>query len=527
MDTSFFKIDKLGAELGKGSYGAVNVFNENRAFKSFYRRDLSKYEEISVLSSINHPNIVSYHGLGVYNDNVGIVMELCEMTLDDYLNLPVLDTVEDDYGPFMVDNGHRLPFKTEHYLDACHQLLSGISCLHRAKITHADIKCNNVMIKGGRLVLGDFGLAIQGHASGKRDINLCATIEWRPLDIIYLARNGEYEKIIPDQSDRMDEWCAKVSDHYYEAIELYQVDIYSIGLIILSILLGKSQPHSPLDEPNMYDLLSKWHRNCSTRSLQTARNYLRRMDNWPNINGMADFLSRMIVSSPWYRYHTIDEAFTHKIFSDNGYGEPIVGIHHKMKWRMDPNIPRVDKKIIKTACSKFASIKQISSFAPSLICEGIIYMIGYLHYINELRIKNNRPDFYNFNPRINTDEFLIKTAISMTCSSLYSYYNLELEATRNKYPTMFDDYLILSGGRMFLEVEWSTSSVSRLSPLGFYLQPDHPYETLTEYIMASERSLIRQPYSTISRKYHLSDVDTRLTISKYLQLIDDIIATIP
>jgi non-specific serine/threonine protein kinase/NIMA (never in mitosis gene a)-related kinase len=532
MTEQIVKIEELEAELGSGTYGAVNVYRETQAYKSFYRRDLSKYDEISVLRSIDHPNIVAFHGLGVHNDKVGIIMELCEMTLDDYLSLPIvsINGLDEDYGPFItreVDGVKgRPPFRHEHYLDACHQLLSGIACLHEVKITHADIKGNNVMIKDGRLVIGDFGLAIQCHASGKRDINICATIEWRPLDIIYLARNGEYGKIIPNGSDRMTEWCEKVSEHYYDVIELYQVDIYSIGLIILSILIGKPQPHSPLDQQDMYGLLGSWHRNCSTRSLQTIRNYLRRMEGWPAVSDMADFLSRMVASSPWNRYHTVGEALTHKIFTTNGYNEPIRGIHHINKWRRDESIPTLNTKIIKRACSIFGSIKPISSISSGLLCEGIIYLIGYLHYIHELRVKNNKPDFYQFNSKIDTDDFLINTAISMTRVSIYGNHNLESEAIKNKYPTMFDDYAILSNGRMFLEAEWSTSSASRLSPLGFYLQPNYLYETLTEYIMATERSLIRQPYLAISRKYHLSDINTKLNIGLYHKLVDDIIATI-
>jgi serine/threonine protein kinase len=159
MTEQIVKIEELEAELGSGTYGAVNVYRETQAYKSFYRRDLSKYDEISVLRSIDHPNIVAFHGLGVHNDKVGIIMELCEMTLDDYLSLPIvsINGLDEDYGPFItreVDGVKgRPPFRHEHYLDACHQLLSGIACLHEVKITHADIKGNNVMIKDGRLFI--------------------------------------------------------------------------------------------------------------------------------------------------------------------------------------------------------------------------------------------------------------------------------------------------------------------------------------------------------------------------------------
>lgn len=525
MDSSFIKINNLNKILGSGTYGVVSIIDKNSVFKSFKTKNQSKYEEITILQSINHPNIVSYLGIGIHDSDIGIILERCEMILDDYLNMPVIENVN-DYPLFSHNNKSRYKFRKADYIDACYQLLSGISFLHRSKITHGDIKGNNIMIKDGRLVYCDFGMSIRGHASGKRSLEMCATIEWRPLDIIYLSHNGQFETIIGTITSKLQMFCEDVQEHHDGIIELYQVDIYSVGLIMLAILCGKPQPHSTLDDPDIYSLLKKWHINCSTRTLPTIRNYLKHIEGWHNISGMSSLISRMVTSSPWLRYNSIQNALDHEIFTRNGYIEPIDGIYHPFSWEITNT--KIDTRIIKKALIIFGSSINVTSRTVNFIAEGIIHLIGYLHYINFLRnpiIKRGSPymiENYKLNNKIATDEYLIDVSVTMTFSVLFGNENFELSAKRSKYLNMFDDYFMISRGNMFLTHDCSTSSIKRLAPLGFYLT-NHDYKTITEYIIEVERGNILNIFKDIAIAYGLNESEKNLTLIEYNMLINDII----
>jgi serine/threonine protein kinase len=135
-------------ELASGSQGTVyrarSEDGEWFAVKVFKHVDPSFNVETSVLSRIDHPNVISMkaHGVvrmhGLYRGV--IVMEMGRQTLFDILTQGALG-----------EHGARV---------YSHQLLEGLKECHRLKIAHCDIKLENTISgQDGAMRIADFGLS--------------------------------------------------------------------------------------------------------------------------------------------------------------------------------------------------------------------------------------------------------------------------------------------------------------------------------------------------------------------------------
>ncbi|KOS19377.1 MAP kinase kinase kinase wis4 [Escovopsis weberi] len=99
-------------------------------------------EEMGVLEVLDHPNVVSYHGIEVHRDRVYIFMEFCSG--GSLANLLEHGRIEDE----QVIMVYAL------------QLLEGLVYLHESGITHRDIKPENILLDhNGIIKYVDFGAA--------------------------------------------------------------------------------------------------------------------------------------------------------------------------------------------------------------------------------------------------------------------------------------------------------------------------------------------------------------------------------
>ena len=224
--------------LGQGSYGSVyKVYHkfEKKMYalkKIFITEDLIEdkfdiFREVQIYANLEHQNIVKYYSSWVdidvtsiseYNKMIGededgsetitklcpilfIQMELCDTTLKEYM----LSTMEDDCINIRINY-----FK---------QIIDGIEYLHKNNIMHRDLKPDNIFIVNGIIKIGDFGLC---------------------------TNNVNYEKLaICSMSD-------DVGTSIYASPEIksghygYEVDIYSMGIILLELLLKYSTIHEKM-----------------------------------------------------------------------------------------------------------------------------------------------------------------------------------------------------------------------------------------------------------------------------------------
>ena len=97
---------------------------------------LKKYleNEILILNSIKHPNIIRLYDVKRKPDYIYIVMELCNGgSLHDCLQNYI--------------KKYKKPFTEEIVQYLMKQILSGLKCLHDQKIIHRDLKLSNILIK--------------------------------------------------------------------------------------------------------------------------------------------------------------------------------------------------------------------------------------------------------------------------------------------------------------------------------------------------------------------------------------------
>jgi len=140
--------------LGRGAQGSVILVRrkaDNNKFvvKRIFIDDQTEenqddvQNEIRVLSSVAHPNIVAYYGSFVEDNVLNVVMEYA-----------------DNGSLFQHIQRAKAPFAEAEICSVFSQLTMALKYLHDKKILHRDIKTKNIfMTKKQRVKLGDFGLS--------------------------------------------------------------------------------------------------------------------------------------------------------------------------------------------------------------------------------------------------------------------------------------------------------------------------------------------------------------------------------
>ena len=191
--------------LGKGGFArCYELFdpetNHSSAAKIIPKKNLIKsrakqklISEIKIHKSINHENIVKFEHYFEDSEYIYILIELCHNhTLHELLKRRKKLT----------------ELEVQYYIL---QLVKALQYLHSLKIIHRDLKLANLFLSEKmELKLGDFGLATTLNFDGERKRSLCGTPNYIAPEIL----DGK-------------------TGHSYE------VDIWSIGIIIYILLIGK------------------------------------------------------------------------------------------------------------------------------------------------------------------------------------------------------------------------------------------------------------------------------------------------
>jgi len=203
IDPSSNKKYVRGKFLGKGGFArcyeltdpskeilAGKIVSKSLLVKQHQKEKMS--QEISIHRSLQHRHIVGFHGFFEDSDNVYIILELCRRRSMMELHKRRKAITEPE---------------TRYFI---RQLLNGVKHLHDRKIIHRDLKLGNLFLNDDMDVkIGDFGLATRVDYSGERKRTLCGTPNYIAPEIL----------------------CKK--GHSYE------VDIWSIGCIMYTLLVGK------------------------------------------------------------------------------------------------------------------------------------------------------------------------------------------------------------------------------------------------------------------------------------------------
>ena len=139
-------------DIGEGNFGKVklsilNATNENFAIKILNKEKLksqtksSAYNEIEIISKLNHENIIHVEKILEDKDNYYIIMEYCDNgELFEYIvNNERLDQIESSI--------------------FFYQLINGVEYIHKQGFAHRDLKPENLLLTKNKILkIIDFGL---------------------------------------------------------------------------------------------------------------------------------------------------------------------------------------------------------------------------------------------------------------------------------------------------------------------------------------------------------------------------------
>ena len=211
--------------------------------------------EIKVHRSLHHPNIVRFENNFEDEDYVYILSELCtNQSLNDLIRR----------------RKRLIELEVQCYLM---QILYALKYMHSFRVIHRDIKPGNIFLNDKlEIKIGDFGLAAKLEFEGERKRTICGTPNYIAPEILE-GRNG----------------------HSYE------VDIWSIGILIYSMLYGRA-PFETHDVKLTYKRIKmlSYHFPEGINISPEAR----------------DLVSRILVLNPLER-PSIDEIMNHGFFTKN------------------------------------------------------------------------------------------------------------------------------------------------------------------------------------------------------------------
>ncbi|EGS18823.1 uncharacterized protein CTHT_0054330 [Thermochaetoides thermophila DSM 1495] len=254
LGKGYFAEVYLCIEKSTGQRWAVKRFTKNPGYEDRSKNE-GLQQEVAMLMSVNHPNIVCLKELFNEPTAVYLVLEYCPGG--------ELFTRIADHGK-LTEGETRKVFK---------QLFDGVKYLHDRNIIHRDIKPENILLMDDQLnvKLADFGLAkIVGEDSFAT--TLCGTPSYVAPEVIVESRRRHYSKA---------------------------VDIWSLGVVLYICLCGFPPFSAELERPDFpYNLQEQIKRGL----------YEYPSPYWDPIGDPAlDLIDRMLVVKPERRY-TIDQC---------------------------------------------------------------------------------------------------------------------------------------------------------------------------------------------------------------------------
>ena len=198
--------------LGEGGMGEVYLAEDLRLHRNVALKLLPPYSAVSTgrvrrfeqearaASALNHPNIVTIHDVGRWQDRDFIATEFVD-------------------GQTLRELMHGTTMNVDQALDFAVQLASAVSAAHEAGIVHRDIKPENVMVRPDGIVkVLDFGLA-KLASQQREDSNSIVTTN--PGMVM-----GTVQYMSPEQA------CGDDVDA--------RTDIWSMGVVLYEMFAGRA-----------------------------------------------------------------------------------------------------------------------------------------------------------------------------------------------------------------------------------------------------------------------------------------------
>ncbi|XP_034460956.1 mitogen-activated protein kinase kinase kinase kinase 5-like [Hippoglossus hippoglossus] len=175
-------------------------------------------QEIVIVKSCKHPNIVAYYGSYIRANKLWICMEFCG-------------------GGSLQDIYHVTgPLSEPQIAYICREMLQGLDYLHAQKKIHRDIKGANILLNNqGEVKLADFGISAQITATLARRMSFIGTPYWMAPEVAAVEIKGGYNELC-------DIWSVGIT-----AVELAELQppLFDVHPLRVLFLMSKSGYQPP------------------------------------------------------------------------------------------------------------------------------------------------------------------------------------------------------------------------------------------------------------------------------------------
>nr|XP_033812434.1 mitogen-activated protein kinase kinase kinase kinase 1 isoform X2 [Geotrypetes seraphini] len=218
---------ELLQKVGGGTYGDVykarnKVTGELAAIKIVKMEaddDFSAIEqEIQIVKSCTHHNIVAYYGSYIRFNKLWICMEFCG-------------------GGSLQDIYHVTGHLSEQQIAyVCRETLQGLAYLHNQGKIHRDIKGANILINElGDLKLADFGISAQITATISRRMSFIGTPYWMAPEVAAVELKGGYNELC-------DIWSLGITAIEVAELQPPMFDLHPLRVLFLMSKSGYQPP---------------------------------------------------------------------------------------------------------------------------------------------------------------------------------------------------------------------------------------------------------------------------------------------
>ncbi|XP_029302704.1 mitogen-activated protein kinase kinase kinase kinase 5 isoform X2 [Cottoperca gobio] len=213
--------------VGGGTYGEVykarNKQNRELAaikvIKMEPEDDFSIIQqEIVIVKSCKHPNIVAYYGSYIRANKLWICMEFCGGgSLQDIYNVTG-------------------PLSEPQIAYICREMLKGLDYLHAQKKIHRDIKGANILVNDhGEVRLADFGISAQITATLARRMSFIGTPYWMAPEVAAVEIKGGYNELC-------DIWSVGITAIELAELQPPMFDVHPLRVLFLMSKSGYQPP---------------------------------------------------------------------------------------------------------------------------------------------------------------------------------------------------------------------------------------------------------------------------------------------
>ncbi|KAM9587626.1 mitogen-activated protein kinase kinase kinase kinase 1 isoform 2-T2 [Morphnus guianensis] len=175
-------------------------------------------QEILMVRSCQHPNIIAYFGSYSWCNKLWICMELCG-------------------GGSLQDIYHVTgPLSEPQIAYVCRETLEGLSYLHSQGKIHRDIKGANILINdSGEVKLADFGIAAQISATFARRMSFIGTPYWMAPEVAAVELKGGYNELC-------DVWSVGITAVELAELQPPMFDVHPLRVLFLMSKSGYQPP---------------------------------------------------------------------------------------------------------------------------------------------------------------------------------------------------------------------------------------------------------------------------------------------